>query len=326
MTKVTLVVPVYNEEEMLPIYLKKADELFVDTDKYSFDILFINDGSKDNTLKILQKEAVKRDNISFISFSRNFGQDPALEAGLKNATGDVVITMDCDLQDPPELISQMLEKYEEGYQIVHPQRTKRKGDSFLKKRTSGAFYHFINHIAHREVMPANVSQFKLLTRKVVDTINAMPENIRLLRSEVPYVGFKTCFIPFERMPRAAGKTKYNYPKMFNLAYHTISTSTLAPLTWPLNIGIGLGGLSGLGFIACLVMYIIAIFNPGTTLALNMTHVELWLIISAVFLAASLISVVVFIPSMYLRDIHANTQRRPTYIIESKHDSKKSLNK
>ncbi|MDD4532751.1 MAG: glycosyltransferase family 2 protein, partial [Bacilli bacterium] len=292
MKKVTVVVPVYNEEEMIKIYLNEADKIFVDNEKYSFDFLFINDGSKDQTLNILQKEAQKRDNFSYISFSRNFGQDPALEAGLKNATGDIVITMDCDLQDPPELIPQMLKKYEEGYQVVHPQRTKRKGDTFFKKFTSLSFYHFVNHLSDREIMPPNVSQFKLLTRKVVDTINKMPEKVRLLRSQVPFVGFKTCTIPFERKKRMAGKTKYNFRKMLNLALQTITTSTTAPLLWPLNIGLFLGSLSGAGFISCLTMYLIAIFHKYTFLWNNLDTVKLWLIISAIFLATSILSIVV----------------------------------
>lgn len=326
MKKVTVVIPVYNEEEMIKIYLKEADKIFVDNDKYSFDYLFVNDGSRDGTLQILKKEAEKRDNLSFISFSRNFGQDPALEAGLKNAKGDIVITMDCDLQDPPSLIPTMLKKYEEGYHIVHPQRVKRKGDTITKKFFSNNFYRFVNRITDREIMPPNVSQFKLLTRPVVDTINEMPEKVRLLRSQVPFVGFETCLVPFERKKRMAGKTKYNFRKMLNLAMQTITTSTTAPLTWPLNFGLILGSFSGLGFISCLVMYLIAIFNKYTFLWNNMETIQLWLIISSIFLAASLISLVILIPSLYLRDIQKNTQARPSYIIEERHDSLKSIKK
>jgi len=324
MKKVTIVIPVFNEEEMIRIFLKEVDKYFIDSDKYVFDLLFVNDGSRDKTLQILKEEAQLRDNLSYISFSRNFGQDPALEAGLKNATGDIVITMDCDLQDPPELIPQMLKKYEEGYQIVHPQRISRKGDSFLKKFFSNSFYRFANNITDREIMPPNVSQFKLMTRKVVDTINAMPEKIRLLRSQVPFIGFKTCIIPFERKKRQAGKTKYNFRKMWSLALATITTSTTAPLIWPFNIGAVLGTLSGSGFIACLIMYLIGIFNKYTFLWRNLHTVELWLIISAIFLGVSLLCFIILIPSLYLRDIQKNTQARPTYIVEEKHDSLKSI--
>jgi dolichol-phosphate mannosyltransferase len=324
MKKVTIVVPVYNEDEMIGIYLKQADKIFIDNDKYKFDLLFINDGSKDNTLEILKSEAIKRDNLSYISFSRNFGQDPALEAGLKNATGDIVITMDCDLQDPPELILEMLKKYEEGYQIVHPQRTKRKGDKFIKKFMSYNFYRFVNHLTNREIMPPNVSQFKLLTRSVVETINAMPEKVRLLRSEVPFVGFKTCIIPFERKKRAAGKTKYNFKKMGNLALQTITSSTTALLTWPLTFGVALGSLSGTGFVACLVMYLIAIFHKYSYLWINLSTIEFWMIISAIFLATSILSLIILIPSIYLKDIQKNTQARPSYIVEEKFDSLKSI--
>jgi glycosyltransferase involved in cell wall biosynthesis len=321
MTKVTIVVPVFNEEDALPIFLKKADELFIDNEEYAYDMLFINDGSKDGTLQILQTEAAKRKNLSYISFSRNFGQDPALEAGLKNAVGDVVIPMDVDLQDPPELIKEMLKKAKEGFDIVNPQRIKREGDSALKRKSSGAFYKFINKISGREVMPENVSQFKLLSRKAVDTINSMPEKIRLLRSEVPFVGFKTCYIPFERKERSAGKTKYHFKKIFNLAFHTITSSTLEPLNWPLVFGVGFGGISGLGWLTCLVLYIVgSLSSPFSGLGAHMMDIDTWLIISTILVGVSIISLLLFIPCVYLKDIMANTQGRPTYIVQERFDS------
>jgi glycosyltransferase involved in cell wall biosynthesis len=322
MTKVTIVVPMYNEEEMFPLYIKKASELFKDNDKYHFDYLFVNDGSKDKTLDLIKAEAAKRDDISYISFSRNFGQDPALAAGLAEAKGDVVITMDCDFQDPPELVFEMLKKYEKGYDIVHPQRSSRQGDSWMKKHTSGAFYKFINKISGREVLPPNTSQFKLMDRKVLDVLNAMPEKLKLMRSEVPFVGFKTAFIPFERKARAAGKTKYNYKKMFNLAFHTITASTLNPLDWPLKFGIGFGAFSFVGFVTFLVLFVLA---DVTTLPLGSYGLIFMamFIVFALFLCLAVISCIIAVPCLYLKDVYLNTQARPSYIIGEKYVSKNS---
>jgi dolichol-phosphate mannosyltransferase len=231
--------------------------------------------------------------------------------------------MDCDFQDPPELVFQMLEKYEEGYEIVHPQRTSRQGDNWMKRHTSGAFYKTINKIAGKEVLPPNTSQFKLMSRKAVDVLNSMPEKLKLMRSEVPFVGFKVCFIPFERKERAAGKTKYNYSKMFNLAFHTITASTLNPLDWPLKFGIGWGGFSFIGFVVFMILFLVSSTN-GTY-----QNVEIYMtffIIFAVFLCLAVLSLILAVPCLYLKDIYLNTQARPTYIVAEEKDSPKSLKK
>ena len=315
MLNVSIVVPVYNEEEMIPLFLEEANKRFVDDDKYHYSILFVNDGSKDKTLEILKEASLKYKNISFVSFSRNFGQDAALAAGLSYAKGDVVIPMDCDLQDPPYLIKEMLKKYEEGYEIVNPQRVKRDGDSFMKKKTSGMFYKFINKISGRKVMPENVSQFRLISRRALNEILKMPEKVRMLRSEVPFVGFKTCTIEFERQVRGAGKTKYNYRRIFNFAGHTITNSTDALLNWPLFIGLFFSALGGIGFLTTLILYLIDIFAH----VFNSSAIPLFLIISSIILAVGLISLVVFIPCLYLKDMFVNTQGRPTYIVEEYHE-------
>src|SRR5574344_353557 len=223
--------------------------------------------------------------------------------------------MDCDLQDPPYLIKEMLKKYEEGYEIVNPQRVKRDGDSFMKKKTSGMFYKFINKISGRKVMPENVSQFRLISRRALNEILKMPEKVRMLRSEVPFVGFKTCTIKFERQVRGAGKTKYNYRRIFNFAGHTITNSTDALLNWPLFIGLFFSALGGIGFLTTLILYLIDILVH----VFNSSAIPLFLIISSIILAVGLISLVVFIPCLYLKDMFVNTQGRPTYIVEEYHE-------
>ncbi|MEI3533141.1 MAG: glycosyltransferase family 2 protein [Bacilli bacterium] len=198
MKLVSLVVPVYNEEEMLPIFFKKIEELFHDDDNYHYEFLLINDGSKDKTLDIIKEEAQKNDRLSYISFSRNYSQECAVEAGLRSAKGDVVIPLDCDFQDPPEVVFDMLKKYEEGYEVVNGKRSNRDDDTAMKKTTAGLFYKLTNKVAGKKVIEENVCFYRLMSRRVVDYINSLPEASRILRSQVPYIGFKTCDVFFAR--------------------------------------------------------------------------------------------------------------------------------
>lgn len=324
MVNVTIVVPLYNEEEMFPLYVKKADELFKDTDKYSFDFIFVNDGSKDKTLELVKDQAASHDNYSYLSFSRNFGQDAAVVAGLNKAKGDVIVSMDCDLQDPPEIVFEMLKKYEQGYQLVQAQRIDRKADSWIQRNTSGAFYKIIDKVAKRQVVPPNTSQFKLYDRKAAMALTSLSEKIKLIRSETGFIGFKSCLVPFVRPERAAGKTKYNPHKLFNLAFHTITNSTLNPLDWPKNYGLFTGVINLICFIASLVFYILGRAN---VFASQYTDIfELLLIIFSIALCFSMICLFLGLISLYIKDIYANTQARPAYIIDEEFTSQKASKK
>lgn len=322
MKKVTVVVPFFNEEEMFPLFLKKAKALFVDDDKYKYDLVLINDGSKDKTLELMRAAARENDFISYLSFSRNFGQEAALAAGLRAATGDYVIPMDCDFQDPPELIPEMLKAAEEGYEIVCPKRRRRDGDSFLKRFTSSLFYKLINKIDGREVIADNVSYFRLMTRRVVKIIMEMPETERLFKSEATYVGFKTKYIEFDRPERAAGKTKYNYKKLFKLAFRTITCSTTALLYLPLILG---SVFTAGGFLGFLITLICSIVNhtAGSFGLTGESLINTWLIIMAVILAVGIVSLIVAVPCLYLQNLTVNIQGRPQYIIEEKYESQKA---
>lgn len=323
MKKVTIVVPLYNEEEMFPIFLSKAKELFVDSDKYTFDLVFINDGSSDKTLELLKKAAQEEKNVSYISFSRNFSQEAALAAGLRFAKGDYIIPIDCDFQDPPELIKEMLEAAEEGYEVVCPKRSKRDGDSFVKKSTSKAFYKLINGISGRKVMENDVSYFRLMSKRVVEIIMAMPETERLFKSEATYVGFKTKYIEFNRPERAAGNTKYNYKKLFKLAFRTITASTSALLYFPLFIGIIFSLIGFLGFAPTLVCWIVNLCNGCFGLTAN-SILSTCLIVFCIILAVGVISLVISILAIYIQNLVVNVQARPLYVIEEQYESESSL--
>ncbi len=320
MINVTIIVPCYNEEEMLPIFFKKIEELFVDNNEYNFDFLMVNDGSKDKTLSILQQESSKKDNISYISLSKNYGQDAALSCGLQHASGDCVIMMDCDMQDPPELIFEMLKKYQEGYEIVNPQRVKRDEDTAFKRKSSGLFYKFINKIAGREVIPPNVSQFRLLSRKAVNYVNSLPESSRMIRGEIPYIGLKTCTIPFERKARVAGKTKYNFKKMLDGAFKTITSATNNLLDFVLKFGIVFCIVGFLGLIACFISY--CCLRNSSLFILGDIFIPT--IVFASLFVAGLVLSVMYIPMIYLKDIMVNTQKRPNYFIGEEYYSKKAI--
>lgn len=308
MKLISLVVPVYNEEQMLPIFFEKINSLFKDDEKYHYEILIVNDGSSDKTLEIIKEEAKKNGQISYISFSKNFGQEAAVEAGLKNALGDAVIPIDCDFQDPPEVIFEMLKKFEEGYEVVNAKRVSRKEDTLAKKTSAGMFYKLTNKIAKKKVIEENVCFFRLMSRRVVDYINSLPEASRIIRSEVPYVGFKTCTVPFERVARKAGKTKYNYSKLFDVASKTFTSATPNLLKFPLKIGISLGIISSIALVTLIVLYFF--FDKIIILP--------FIILSSVLFAAAIIIVTFSIHSLYLRNIYINVMNRPNYFIEEKH--------
>ncbi len=307
MKLITLIVPVYNEEKMLPIFFEKSNELFKPTEKYNFEILIVNDGSSDKTLDIIKEEYEKNPSLSYISFSKNYGQEAAVEAGLKKAKGDAVIPIDCDFQDPPELIFEMLEKYEEGYEVVNAKRASRKEDSMLKKSTAGLFYKITNKVAKKEVIVENVCFFRLLSRRVVEHINALPEATRIIRSEVPYVGFKTCTIKFNRVARKAGKTKYNYSKLFDVAISTFTASTPNLLLWPIKIGIGISIAGFIGFITFTCLYFLEHYNRF--------YYEPFMYLFLGLMLISIVILVISINSIYIKNIYTNSINRPNYFIE-----------
>lgn len=316
MQLISLVVPVYNEEEMLPIFFKKALEIFQDDDKYRYEFLIVNDGSKDETLKIIKEEAAKSKRISYLSFSKNYGQEAAVEAGLKAAKGDAVIPIDCDFQDPPEVVLKMLEKFEEGYEVVNAKRESRDEDSFLKKKTAGLFYKITNKIAGKKVIEENVCFFRLLSRRVVDHINALPEASRVIRAEVPYVGFKTAEVRFSRVKREAGKTKYNYRKLMGVASKTFTAATPNLLSWPFLIGVFLAGFFG---VATLIFFIVTMIYHELFIYFFPT-----LMVSLVLFAIGIICLVLSIYSLYIKTIYYNTTNRPNFYVEEAYTAKNAL--
>ena len=211
MKKISIVVPCYNEEESLPLFYKAVDKI---TDKMkkkaSFEFVFVNDGSRDKTLEILRDLAKKDDRVRYISFSRNFGKEAGIYAGLENATGDYVTTMDADLQDPPELLEEMFDTLESGeYDCCATKSTSRNGYSFFRKLFTKWFYGIIGKLSKTE-MVAGARDFRLMTRQMVDAIVSMKEYNRYSKGLFSFVGFRTKWIEFENQERVAGTTKWNF--------------------------------------------------------------------------------------------------------------------
>src|SRR5579863_3250840 len=207
----SLVIPVYNEEAVLPITFKRLREVLSSMD-CTYEIIFVNDGSRDGTLEILSKECARDSRIKVVSLSRNFGHQAAVTAGLDFAGGDAVVVMDADLQDPPELLPQMVALFQEGYDVVSPQRVAREGETWFKRQTAALFYALMRRLADAN-MPAQVGDFRLLSQGAVRALRQLREQHRFMRGMVAWLGLREALLPFERQKRAAGETKYPLWKM-----------------------------------------------------------------------------------------------------------------
>ncbi|MDD4840148.1 MAG: glycosyltransferase family 2 protein [Clostridia bacterium] len=302
--KYSVIVPVFNEEETIEKFVEEVIPVMKKTDD-TFEIIFINDGSRDHTAEILNDLAKAEKRIKVINFSRNFGQQSALFCGFENASGDAIIDIDVDLQDPPEVILEMIEKWKEGFDIVHGKRKIRKGESILKKATSTIYMKFLKSITGMEI-PQHTGDFKLFDRKVIDTIKTMPEHNRFLRGLTTWVGFKQTEVEFERAERCAGETKYTLKKLISLASNGVIANSNYPLTLSLKTGLTFGVLSVATFIALIVLVCLKIEVPLVA----------WLFPTIVFFASGL-SVFNGLSNLYIARIYDEVKNRPIYIVGSK---------
>jgi len=305
MPKYSLVVPAYNEEKSLPLFYEAVVPM-MESLQEEFEIIFVNDGSRDATKEILKELAAKDSRVKVCSFSRNFGQQAALLCGFAEAKGDAVIAMDADLQDPPEVALQMIEKWKEGYDVVHGKRRKRKGETVFKKATAAFFYRFMRKITSLD-MPADVGDFKLYDRKVVDAVLSLGEHDRLLRAQVTWVGFTQTIVEFDRPERVAGETHYTLKKMVKLAESGVFPNSDYPLTLPLKLGILGGFLSVACFIVFIVLACCKIYFGGLVA---------WLF-PFVALSGSIALVCHGLSNIYISMVYREVQSRPKYIVAEK---------
>ena len=305
MKKISVVVPMYNEQEVVTICYDRLTQVLTKLDKYDYEIIFVNDGSKDKTLEILEHIKKKDNNIKIISFSRNFGHQAAVTAGIRETKGEAVVIIDADMQDPPEVIPDMLDLWEQGNDVVYAVRKSRAGETKFKLLTAKAFYKLLNKLSDVKI-PMNTGDFRLIDKKVALVLANLPEHNKFLRGLVSWIGFKQTPYEYERQERVAGKTKYPLKKMFKLALDGIINFSTKPLKMIGGLGVVCIIISILILIYALVSYI---FNwnylmPGwTSIMVTITFMS-----GAQFLT-------VWIMSEYVSRIYDEVRNRPEYIIE-----------
>ena len=299
----SIVVPVYNEEKSIRLMY---DRLLASITVISsnFEIIFVNDGSRDNSFLELVQLSKEDARVKYINFSRNFGHQIAVTAGLDKTKGDAVVIIDGDLQDPPEVIPEMYAKHKEGFEVVYGQRLKRKGESFFKKITAKYFYRILKKITNVNI-PVDTGDFRLIDRKIVNDLKNMPEQNKFLRGQIAWLGYRQTSVFFERDERKFGETGYPFSKMLKFALDGITGFSDVPLQFVTKTGIFISFLSFL-----IILY--AIFSH---FVLEKT-ITGWtsLIISSMFIGGvQLISIGII--GEYISRINKNVQNRPLYIID-----------
>jgi len=303
----------YNESPVVAIFFERVNEVLATIKGYRFEIVVVNDGSKDDTLALLREQQQKQANLIVVNLSRNFGHEPAVCAGLSVAKGDAVIPMDADLQDPPEVIKLLLERFEDGYDVVNAKRSSRMDDSFMKRTTAKIFYDLIGKISGKVKIPHNVGHFRLISRRVCDQINKLSEKNRVFRIEVPYVGYKTTEVLFKRPKRAGGVSHYNYKSMFKLAGDAIAASTSAPLNWPIKFTLGSFLVTGLSAFVQLLLFILGATNVITPTTESWQ--QTWLLINIGLFLFTIVMFFLSIMALYLARVFIETQNRPFFVID-----------
>ncbi len=304
MPLISIIVPVYNEEKNLELFYSQIKNLpcFLD---HTFEMIFVNDGSNDGTTEILYRLAQSDKRIKFIELTRNFGQQAALTAGLDHCSGDAIITMDCDFQDPPELIPEMIKQWDSGFDIVYMRRRIRK-EGFFKRLNARIYYSLLYRFSDLKIR-GSIGEFRLINKKVLCELNKMREKSRYLRGMVPWLGHKFMIIDFDRPARGAGKTGFSFLNMARLGMNGILSFSLIPLRLGLLIGIFIV-FSGIVFMIYLALnYLI---NNQFYKLLEWLAVANYIMIGFLF-------ILLWIIGEYIGKIYNETKNRPIYVIENK---------
>ncbi|HET6746714.1 MAG TPA: glycosyltransferase family 2 protein [Candidatus Saccharimonadales bacterium] len=306
--KISILIPAYNEEEVLRHLYERLVKLAGETDGYDFEFLFVNDGSRDRTLEMIKAYSNDDARISYVNLSRNFGKEVAMIAGLDHVTGDATVIIDADLQDPPELIPQMITYWEEGYDDVYAKRRSRAGESWFKKITSEIFYRVLQKSTNIPIQ-RDTGDFRLLSRRCVEALKEFRESERYTKGMFSWIGYKKKELLYDRDPRAAGETKWNYIKLTNFAIDGITSFTTAPL----RISSILGVLVSFAAFVYIVYLVIRTIFFGSDLAGYPSMMAVILFLGGV----QLLSLGVI--GEYIGRIFNETKRRPLYFVEEYHD-------
>lgn len=307
MKKISIVIPSYNEEKNIPLIYNKIKEVFLKLPNYHFEIIFVNDGSRDNSQQVLQNLSNTHSEIKFIEFSRNFGHQPAVKAGMDFADGNAVISMDGDLQHPPELIPEMIQKWEEGYDVVFTIRTYPKEISYFKRKTSNFFYYILSKLSDVDLTQGGGSDFRLLDAKAAEAMKSLNEDDLFLRGLTTWIGFKQIGIQFIANQREHGESSYNINKMLKFAFTGITAFSVKPLYMAAYLGFLFSFFSVIGYVGYVIYAFIA-----------KTEISGWasLIMTIVFFGG-LQLIILGIIGVYLGKVFKQVKERPNYIIKSK---------
>lgn len=307
MKKLSVVIPMYYEEEVAQKCYERIKNVCINLEDMDYELIFVDDGSKDKTLHILKDILEMDDKVKVLSFSRNFGHQAAVTAGLKEVTGDVVCVIDADLQDPPECIVEMLKLWQDGADVVYAKRKTREGESFFKLFTAKAFYKFLSKMSEVDI-PKDTGDFRLVDRKVIDEINKMPEHNKFLRGLFSWLGFNQVAYEYERRERIDGKTKYSLKKMLKLASDGIFGFSYTPIRILGKVGVLFGILS-----------ILTVIYSVIKLICNLEFLSypcLLIIFMATFCTSNII-LGMWVLGKYMARIHDEVMKRPQYVINEK---------
>ena len=313
MKLISIVVPMFNEEEMAPLFVEKVSSILTSLNSYNFEIVAVNDGSNDNTLNVLKSLQEKFNNLVIVNLSRNWGHEAALYAGLKTAKGDAVIPMDADLQDPPEIIPDMIKMWEEGYDVVNARRKSRKKDTALKRNTANMFYTWADKISKGVKVPHNVANYRLINRRALDAVLSLEETNRVFGIEVPFVGFKVGEVLFDRPKREKGASKYKMSSMFSLAVSSTVSLTNRPLEWSIHLTLILGLIFCVSSLTQLGLFIAALLSKVQIITELWNAV--WLICNVMLILSTVILFSIAVLSQYAGRSLDESRRRPAVIIE-----------
>ncbi|HIW31729.1 MAG TPA: glycosyltransferase family 2 protein [Candidatus Paenibacillus intestinavium] len=298
----SVIVPMYNEEEVITTTFERLTEVMKQT-KESYELIFVNDGSKDDSAAIITELATIHDEVILIDFSRNFGHQIAITAGMDYANGQAIIIIDADLQDPPEVMLMMIEKWKQGYEVVYGKRIKRKGETWFKKTTAKLFYRLLRMMTNVEV-PTDTGDFRLIDRKVCDVLKGLKEKNRFVRGLISWVGFKQASVEFIREERFAGVTKYPLKRMVSFALDAITSFSYKPLRIATYVGFAISFFS---FIYLLVVVYQRIFTDSTEAG--------WASIIALnLLFNGIILILLGVIGEYIGRIYDESKNRPLYIV------------
>lgn len=298
----SIVIPVYNEEAVIEQTYRRISKVMASTGE-SYELIFVNDGSRDQTASIIKGYGVQDDTVKLLSFSRNFGHQVAITAGMDYASGAAVVVIDADLQDPPELILEMIAKWKEGFDVVYAKRTKRKGETFFKEQTAHFFYRLLKASTDLDI-PTDTGDFRLMDRRVCEELKRLPERNRYVRGLVSWVGFRQTAVEYGRDERLAGETKYPLKKMMKLSLDGLTAFSYKPLKLAAYVGtiILTSGLSCL-----VVLVLLKLFNKFVLAGWE-------LVISMQLILSGLLLTMMGIIGEYIGRIYDEARERPLYIV------------